>query len=509
MLKELLKFGNLIKIMLLVFFITVGAMYFIAPPLPDHSFLTVILSIMVISVLAFLYLQKLSYGHVKWVSPAVLFLLGFVIVHFQMFFYLLFGLELRSHLFDFVWASASVINKSAALSCTGMLAFMQGYLFTRVKPGSSGPKDSPLIRFYSKKNNSVFLIILAWMAYLALFLYDGDYRGGSYPLTNNVSRFISMLFNTFLVASIVVRLLPLNSRESVVNLPTYLSTLGAPVLVLTVWHMLFSLYVGDRGPVIAYGIFAGGLFFFKYKNVKLYQFIVLILFGATFLTLIGKARRADQEKGVLSYLPVVAKDNSLSNRFESSVPLEQTVELALSVRCVNHVLDAVPKKYDYHLGFFQLKQILSVVPGGSSLFLMVTEKDEIHDGSSMFVSYLIQGRNIKYGDGTTVIADIYLDFGFAGVVIMLLLFGLFIRKGENALLNGTGSLFLWLAILLYFAYGVYTGRSTLLFQLERMVMAYVVIMINFSLIKIYFYYLHKGEHMIKEEQQDNDQSKNS
>ncbi len=401
-----------------------------------------------------------------------------------MFIYLIFGLDLKSHLFNFIWASESVINKSASLSLIGLLAFQIGYIRKRKRKIKKEITSSLLI-FYSKKNSSNFLIILTYLFYFIFIISDNSYRSGNYELEKGIGRYLFLAYNILLISSITTKLVIFNNQINKISFLQYLKQLGPSLLVITFWHILYSLYIGDRGPVISYSIMILGIYFFKYYNVKFYQLIIIIIFGAFFLTLIGKARRLDVRGGMISKISTVSKENSLSNRFENSVPMEQTVELALSIRCLNHSILNVPGNYRYQLGFFQLKQIISIFPWGSSIMLKITGKDKKYDGSTNFITYLIQGENPVSGDGTTVVADLYLDMGVIGVIIGLFIFGIFIKCGEDAILNGANTFFLWISIFIYFAFSLYTGRATLLFQLKPIFMAYIVATVNYNIMKFY------------------------
>ena len=52
------------------------------------------------------------------------------------------------------------------------------------------------------------------------------------------------------------------------------------------------------------------------------------------------------------------------------------------------------------------------------------DNDWKYDGSANFITYLIQGNDPSYGDGTSASADLYLDFGGYGVFFGLFIFGL-------------------------------------------------------------------------------------
>ena len=92
---------------------------------------------------------------------------------------------------------------------------------------------------------------------------------------------------------------------------------------------------------------------------------------------------------------------------------------------------------------------------------------------------MIQGEYPKYGDGTTVTADLYLDFGILGVIVGCLLFGVFLSKYEPYLFNGRiNSILFWIILLLYLSSALSLGRSTFLHIFQKVFMIYAVIIIN-------------------------------
>ncbi|WP_162417011.1 O-antigen polysaccharide polymerase Wzy [Cyclobacterium roseum] len=393
-----------------------------------------------------------------------------------------FGIDLKNHLFDFVWASSSVINKSASISLIGFLAFQFGYFSSSNNFVGHSKNKSFLVKFYEKRGSDIILICTTYALYFLFLFIDDSYRGGSYQLEEGIGGYFFLIFNIMLTAIICIKLLRIHNTFDSIDLISYINEIGLPVVIISFWHILFSLYIGDRGPVISYSLLLFGLFFFKYFNLRFIFLILIVIFGATFLTIVGKARRVQSNGGIIAKYNEVTSQESLSNRFETSVPLEQTVELALSIRCLNHAILNVPSDFSFKYGFFQIKQLFSIIPGGSSFFLKLTDKGYIYDGSANYITYLIQGENPLYGDGTTVAADLYLDFGAVGVFAGMFVFGFLIYRGEFILFNNSKSLFYWLFILIYFSFSLYIARSSLLFNFKIVIIGYLILYVNYIVI---------------------------
>ncbi len=146
----------------------------------------------------------------------------------------------------------------------------------------------------------------------------------------------------------------------------------------------------------------------------------------------------------------------------------------------------MPSNYDYQYGIYQLQQLLGVIPGLAGIFHNYTANGDVKtDGSANFISFLIQGDNPTYGDGTSLIADLYLDFGVIGVLVSMFIFGRFIRAHEHKMFIGEYIPSLaWLAILYFFSKSLYLSRSTLMLEVSDIVLAFLIVKLNFSVNKL-------------------------
>ena len=80
-----------------------------------------------------------------------------------------------------------------------------------------------------------------------------------------------------------------------------------------------------------------------------------------------------------------------TNFSQTNLPGLSTLELALSVRCLNHAVSNVPSNYDYQYGLYQIKQVFASVPffiGTLEASNLINSKKE--ESSSDFITFLIQ-----------------------------------------------------------------------------------------------------------------------
>ena len=136
-------------------------------------------------------------------------------------------------------------------------------------------------------------------------------------------------------------------------------------------------------------------------------------FQSAFFTILGEARTRAIGESFVDRL-VLATEAGEPKYFDESVPGASSIELALSVRTLAVSVESVPEEFDYHYGGFQLQQIAAVVPGAQGMVnKLVYNGDPRYNGSANFITYLIHRRPVDYGDGSSVIADLYLDFGIS------------------------------------------------------------------------------------------------
>jgi hypothetical protein len=369
-----------------------------------------------------------------------------------------------------------------AISSLGLISFFIGYLN---KPRTV--KNIANRKNLLKNNTNLIPVFLAYLFYFLFFISAGSYSSGEYS-ANDASALSSYFYKLFKIsfsAAIIIRISYISSLEIAdISFKKYLLLLKKPILILLSWFVVFSLFVGDRGPVIYFLTLSIALYFIRWKRFSFVSLFVLVIAGGFFMTLVGEIRQsrfsgASYKERVLESVLSIGSDEN-TKRYDTQVPGGQTIELASSVRTLNHAIYNVPKHYNYQYGLFQLRHIYSIVPGFSGILnRLIYDGEKKYDGSSNFITFLIQGENPTYGDGTSIVADFYLDFGVVGVVAGLYFFGFFIGRNEIKLLNGTQNPSLsWIALLIYFSLALYVNRSALLLEFGNIILIYLLIKLN-------------------------------
>ena len=483
---------KLFKLIITICWVISLFLFFYSPNSLDVNFIKYIITNTAVGILFFGLFQKYFFGSVKIISISFLFILSYVIVHFQIPLAYVLGYNIQSGPFNsFIWGDESYATIAVACSSIALNSFILGFVFTKTK------KEKKIPKFNYNKVITLFTF-LGIIFYFLFFITSGSYKYGNYNAGDNlpISKYLFPLFDIFTYSAIVLKSYMLNDKiKHNTSLSKYIMYYGLPLSGIVFWHILFSLFVGDRGPVIISILLYFGLYLVRVLNNK--NKLVLIsgfVIVSILFSVLGSARSRTSNDSFLNKVESSDYKNRYSNNFNSGqdMPGLSTLELALSVRCVNHVISNVPKNYDYKYGLYQLRQIIAVVPFLSGIDKKYISKyDNKFDGSANFVTYLIQGENSTSGDGTSPVADLYLDFGVYGVCIGFLLFGIFIKKAEGVLIFGSSSsLFFFIATMIFLSGCIYIGRGTFLFYFQRIIQMYIVINLFKSI-------LHKSKIIIK------------
>ena len=466
--------------------------FMVEPGNMNPDFMRDSLFIYLAATLIFFYYIKKTQRLIPWISILVLFVISYSIVQFQIPLIHVLGFEMNNDYFQwFIWGNKSVPNKSVIVSVIGLISFYIGYVIIRRKNFDENIHQTKQIRLLRANSYYWPIMAICYLSYIGFIVTSGSYKYGVYAAGDEmaISSYFSTTFNNCLLGAIGLRLYYINSLQlPKISFSKYIRLMGMSLSAIVVWHLLFSFFVGDRGPIMMYGLMYFGLFFMRWKRITFLQMVVFFI-GASFVfSVISQVRTNTGKKDFATRVQSVLSDDSKrSTNFKGgAIPLSQTVELAFSVRCLNHVMANVPSKYDYHYGYFQMEQIVSSIPFLSGFYNKYVGKGQKkYDGSSNFITYLIQGNDPKYGDGRSSTADLYLDFGVFGVVAGLFLFGVFARRADFTLFHGGSvSLFFCLTALIYLTGAFYIGRSSILIFLQRTVQVYMILLVNHYLFEV-------------------------
>lgn len=430
----------------------------------------------VFSFLFFFYQEKSSFAGM-WHKPSNIFLFCYLIVSFQYLIDLCLGYKTYQ---DFYVPSS--VNKMSVTCLCGLIGFIFGYVITGTD-NQGQHKSATCV----KRINISFLVFLqvaffgGWILTVnILALLSG--RGYFVDDSESVASFFENFFYDVTVA-IFIAMITNCARKDVITFKSFLKEGTTITWVIICIYCIIRLVSGDRGPAL----YMASAVFFTYimvtrKTIKLSKILIVILFGALVLNMVGMARSMSLNMSFSERVMAAFTDfsNSSESRFSEKTISPITEELAMSNRCNQIAIDLIDKGYDdYHNGkytFYQTIQCFPFVPSYLAYNLKIPE-DELSANIKMTDVY--HGSHAYSQIGTTIVADPYFDFGIVGVTLMLLLCGWVFKKVDSGVCLNTPSNWVQIAIVLLFAsMSVYIPRSTLIIQLKQLIPICVFYYIN-------------------------------
>jgi hypothetical protein len=461
-------------------------LFFISPADVSSGFMSFSLLNVAICTFVFFLYHKHIYKKITYVSLTFLFVISMIITHFQIAIAHVIGFEIDNDLFfNFIWADSKIGNLSIAVSSLGLISFYLGHVFTERKKQI---KITEINHIYNYGYLLQLLTFLSIIFYFLFFITSGSYKYGNYAAGDQltISNYFFNIFNICIKSALIIKMYLLNFETNKIhNLKDYILFIGIPLSCIVLWHIFFSIYIGDRGPVIIFGVLYFGLYLIRIFNKK-YNLILLsaFFFMSILFSVLGASRSRVGNESFSSKINSSDYESRYSTNFSQDNMLGlSTLELALSARCLNHTIANVPSNYDYKYGLYQLKQVLAGVPflvGFLNEYVINGKEEEA--SSADFVTFLIQGKNSNYGDATTPVADLYLDFGAIGVLFGFFIFGCFAKRSDLIILfGGHTSLLNWIFIMFYWTGAIYLGRASFLYYFQTAIQVYLFIVILNSL----------------------------
>lgn len=384
----------------------------------------------------------------SWIRYDTLFLLGFVIVHFQIPFLASIGIEPTEP--SFVWINKKVVNYATWLSGIVVLLWILGFLVYMnrkkiVKKTASYKIDAQKIDY-----------LLAIIFVLFLGLVGSEFLAGNYDGGDNWgagANYAYLLLSVTLYLKIIYFFI--NHQDIKITKSNFMAIVMKNKLFVSILslYLLIFLAAGDRGPVMEVGLISIGAYSIYQRKIPLSAFILMVFLGATLFTIISYGRSSDT-----AYRSGNILEQGYTNFQKSSGDFNPTDELATSTRILYRAIDVVPDSHPYLYGLTMMSDIAGVIPFGGSIYLEVTQLPDMYKSSSYFFTILGQGSFFEFGEGSEIIADLYINLGVYGVVILMFFFGYFISYLTFNAYN-TRNHRLMLVYLLLIVGAIYINRS--------------------------------------------------
>lgn len=414
----------------------------------------------------------------NWVSVFYIFLGAYLIVHFQKYLDLLLNPYMTDR-FN-VYSNHHNVLKTAYISVIGLISLLLGYQICR---SYNIKYKIKAFQEYQACNGRIFRNIstMFLVSVVLFFMINGNlYLSGNYSqemlnnMSGSINAYIVLIVDFMMYASIIVKSIELSKLRTRTTFVQYLRSFNIPFYCSLLFYLFLVLVSGDRGPLITYFCaFLYGYLLVSKKKINIASIIVLFISASLIVSVLGVARQdtnRSADKNSEYYQTVMAG--------ESILPL--TDELANSNRTAIWAIESTPSTFPYRHGLYTLNNVLYVIPFSNTILRMLGVDLSMLSSfghSSAFLDWYSQGDKVTSGVGTSTIADIYLDFGPIGVIVVLFVLGLLLRKVDYITkTHDIKDISLWWQVcgIVLFSNAVYMSRSVLLFQLRNVVWLYVV-----------------------------------
>lgn len=435
----------------------------------DNKLITLILVLFFLAVAV----HFLNYDKSNWLRLDVFFILGFIIVHLQWpIMYALSGIIPENYWRIFV--DENVVNYSTWLSSIGGVTFLTGFHLNKKKI-----RNKQTLPPYKYKNVLLFTAF-SFAIFLLFagknFLEGGIYKGeGGTNAGEGISKYFALLFQVGLIVS-TATIIYSNKGSYKGNLMKWLLSLDKLYLAIVVSYVSLFLLIGDRGGPLSLVLLILILIGNQVRKFKFIEVLVLTIFGAVLMTIIGLGRSEVSGIGILS---------AGSDKITALNAYDVTLELANSIRTLNIAVDHIPREGNYFYGILWTGDILATIPFAQSIFLTTTDFDTHQLGSANYITYLVYGKNPPSGEGTSLIADIYLNFGWLGVMFLMFLFGMLIKRLAIEIMYPTNIIW-FIAGAAIAGFTFYYGRAGLFLPMRNVVWGILIFTLMVKPRKFYY-----------------------
>lgn len=465
----------------LIILIILLALYFIfMPSYFSVNYLGLVIGLSIFSLLIFFFRKVDSVLSGNVITITVIFIVSFIIVHFQ--FYIDYFLGLRSDLALTYYLDYNIVSKAALISSISLVVFLIGnLLYTFSKKNNVKLIQSCRVQDYSFSFNFLKILVIVFFIIFVFVTPVEYFKGGYHEMMNSGGvGYLQYKTNHFLQvciwAYIICHTITVAKKNTHISFFEYIKQLKPLFLMILVLYFVLNVLGGDRGPlVVILVMLVAGYFVSHTKKINFKVAIIAIFIGALLLQFIAFFRMMDGSLSLSDRIneALVAQVERKEQRVDNSL-FPATTELATSVRAYHAAV--MDQEYnDILYGSSNIGYVVSIIPGLGLIIQNITNSNFIGTAE-----YITEAMGAGHGMGTTVLADTYLNYGFYGSTFVFLFFGYFFAKLDTRAYLGfaNNSLIYQILFLLFVSYALVMGRSTFIFVISNVLLVYILIKIS-------------------------------
>jgi hypothetical protein len=410
----------------------------------------------------------------NWLRPDVIFLVGFLIVHYQ---WLVMALvtDILPERTNYLFPMQAHVTYGAWLSTIALISWLAGFAFAnpdrciKLDRVVNGPRKVLLIAvtvflaFVTTVDAGYFTAELYRTVQVDLFQTVGGIAAYLLSITEILTL---ILLSLFFYSRIVNRIGIARGNPPMGRAMSFWGSQKYVVIFYFLAYLSAFFLAGERGQLIQLLIALGVVYAINFRSIRLSELVVIGSLAALVFTGIGVARSLDEAL-------------TLEHLIGATGLWALTVNLANSSITLYQGIDLVHSGNGYFYGELWMSQILGIVPFLQSIFLALTSWDSENINSATKITAYILGPNPHTGFGTSFVIDIYLNFAVPGILFFSFLYG-YVCKVASQWIHGTSGFSRFFVAVAFVSLMFYVSRSSLLIQLRPVVWGLVIILLLVS-----------------------------
>lgn len=448
----------------------------------SQEHLLLVLALIIVSSIVFWSKKDSPYLRQNKFKPSVFFLIGFIIVFFQMpVDYLLY--PQNRFYFDTYFISSNLVNISVNYAAICLVCIYLGYLIrfrlyrTRLRNQSTINRSVTFI-------NPKILLGIATLLFLIYFnSIDRDYFRGGYGRYMNVEGIPTLFYiaQQYFMYTIVIYIIQISSLYNKrITFYKYLKSFSLYFYILVlIWTMLVFMS-GDRGPVLQIGlVFLSCYIFSNGIIISKKQLLLFVLAGGLSLTFLGILRSLDSDLSASEISESVFERISTGSLTYSLSPL--TAELSHSIETFCVALSLKFQGFSTY-GLISIYNFATIIPGSSFLLAPLgLNEPEYFNLATDFLGY-------DHSAGVSFLDAILFDFGLLISPIIVIIWGYILRYIDELTFQWKSiSIFNKCFLTLFMWKSLYFARSDYFMLFRDVVVVYIVY-------KIFLFFFKQKEH---------------
>lgn len=418
--------------------------------------------ILYFSSLLTLFIKKKKFNPI---TPSFFFILGFIIVFFQVPIEYLFNKDFIVKNFSSYIFNKEVFPLAVGYASLCGICFNIGFSFNK-KESKKSPRDINKKSIYDNISIKpfVFLSLIFFIVYIYVTPVNYFLGGYSYyqlEAENEIllsNRIQGYFFKMILISNALILWQTKRNKQSINSIRDFIKLYPKILIIIQVLYIILILMIGDRGPLFTIGLPIILMYFsLREKRLKIIPFLGLVFIAGFFLSII-KITHFDFTEGNFFNAFLEAKEKfTVSEKSESLFPY--TVELAGSFFAYTVAWSAwLSGKATYGLSLFM--NILMTIPYGVSFTQNLFDIRPEYFNPALLVTQ--HSGIIGYGIGSDCIGSLILDLSPIITPLVFILFGSFVNSLDKIIYEKRPhNLFLMLTGIIFSSMAFVMGRASI------------------------------------------------